>query len=94
MGKYAIGESRDFYSHHGTISDQLVNVVECPPVRDEQQSGGASYYNSLEKLISSLEGSMQHVVIVVKYTHLGFNAFKLNRNYFCYEMLNCRKIFI
>ena len=83
MGKYAIGESRDLYSHHGTIADQLVNVVECPPVRDEQQGGG-SYYNSLEKLLARLEGPVQHVVIVVKYTHLGFNAFKLNRKYYGY----------
>ena len=77
LGKYAIGESRDFYSHHGTIANNYpVNIIECPAARDDQ---AASYYNNLEKIISGLETAVHHVVVVVKYTHLGFNAFKLNR---------------
>ena len=91
LGRYAIGESRGFYTHHGLLNEtKPVKVLECPPLREESQP---KYYSDLEQAVHGLGGPVDHVVVLVKYSPIGFGGFRMDRqkNIPEFELLNLKK---
>ena len=78
LGKYSVGESRGFLHHEGQLG-QLgtpVRVVECPPIRDENWR---DYYTHMEATLGQLAGTVHSVLLLVKYSPIGFGGFRLDR---------------
>ena len=92
LGRYAIGESRGFYTHHGFLNEsRAVKVLECPPLRPEESQ--SKYYADLEEALHGLAGPVHHVVVLVKYSPIGFGGFRLDRqkNIPEFELVNLKK---
>ena len=92
LGRYAIGESRGFYTHEGYLETSIpIRVIECPPVREETQG---DYYSAMEDAVSGLNSPIHHVIVIVKYSPLGFGGFRLDKekNIPELELLTLRRI--
>jgi len=92
LGRYAIGESRGFYTHEGYLDTSIpIRVIECPPVREETQG---DYYSAMEDAVSGLNSPIHHVIVIVKYSPLGFGGFRLDKekNIPELELLTLRRI--
>lgn len=77
LGRYAIGESRGFYTHEGYLDGTVpVSVTEVPSVREETQG---NYYSLMEDAVAGLRAPVHNVIVLVKYSPLGFGGFRLDK---------------
>jgi hypothetical protein len=78
LGKYSVGESRGFLRHEGHLGQNgtKVVVVECPPIREEDWQ---DYYTNMEATVDQLASTVHSVLVLVKYSPIGFGGFRLDR---------------
>ena len=78
LGKYSIGESKDFFLHTGLMghNNRLVRIIECPPRREESLE---VYTENMSRAVRQLPSPLTCVIIVIKQNTISGGGFQLNK---------------